>query len=242
MKKIILCALVAAALFSSCKDKSATAAAPAGTEGSSPAGQDKTTSKADYSYAFGMAIGTSLKQTGVAVDYSAFSKGMKDVLEDKKTKVTMEEANKQIQAAMSEAGTKLASDASAKEKKFLEENGKKQNVVTTASGLQYEVLKEGSGAKPQLTDTVKVDYVGTLQDGKTFDSSVERGEPAVFPLAQVIPGWQEGIQLMSVGSKYRFFIPSALAYGTQGAGGVIGPNATLIFEVDLLSIEPPAKK
>lgn len=240
MKKIVLFALVAASLFVACKDKAADSAA--GADAAASAEPAKKASKADYSYAFGMAIGTSLKQTGISLDYGAFTKGMKDVLEDKKTKVTMEEASDQIQTAVADAGEKLASDAADKEKKFLEENGKKDGVKTTDSGLQYEVLKEGTGSKPALTDTVKVDYVGTLQDGKTFDSSVERGEPAVFPLDQVIPGWQEGIQLMTVGSKYRLFIPSALAYGPQGAGGVIGPNATLIFEVDLLSIEAPAKQ
>jgi len=242
MKKIILCAFVAASLLVACKEDPAKAADKASSEKTTDTAKaaDKKTSKADYSYAFGMAIGTSIKQTGIILDYSSFTKGLKDTLENKKTKVTMEEASGQIQAAVAEAGEKMAADAAGKEKKFFEENGKKPNIKTTASGLQYEVLKEGTGAKPQLTDTVKVDYVGTLQDGKTFDSSVDRGEPAVFPLGQVIPGWQEGIQLMTVGSKYRLFIPSSLAYGPQGAGGVIGPNATLIFEVDLLSIEAPA--
>lgn len=122
-------------------------------------------------------------------------------------------------------------------KAFLDSNGRRQGVVTTPSGLQYEVLTEGKGDKPAATDTVTVHYTGTLLDGSVFDSSVERGEPATFPLSAVIPGWTEGVQLMSKGAKYRFYIPSDLAYGMQGTpGGPIGPNATLIFDVELLEI------
>ena len=120
--------------------------------------------------------------------------------------------------------------------KFLEENAKKEGVVTTASGLQYIVMTKGDGAMPKETDNVTVHYHGTLLDGTVFDSSVERGQPATFPLNGVIKGWTEGVQLMNVGSKFRFFIPSDLAYGERGAGGAIGPNATLIFEVELISI------
>ncbi|TFG79663.1 MAG: FKBP-type peptidyl-prolyl cis-trans isomerase, partial [Spirochaetales bacterium] len=117
---------------------------------------------------------------------------------------------------------------------------KKSGIRTTASGLQYEVLTEGTGTRPTSTDIVKVEYTGSFLDGNIFDSSALNGEPAVFPLDQVIDGWTEGIQLMTVGSKYRFFLPSALAYGLAGAGGIIPPNTALIFEVELLSIEPPA--
>jgi FKBP-type peptidyl-prolyl cis-trans isomerase len=125
-----------------------------------------------------------------------------------------------------------------KQKKFFKENANKPGVKTTASGLQYEVISEGTGARPAITDVVKVDYTGTLLDGTIFDSSVKRGEPATFPLNGVIPGWSEGLQLMTVGSKYKFYIPGKLAYGVQGqqqAG--IGPNETLVFEVELLGIE-----
>jgi FKBP-type peptidyl-prolyl cis-trans isomerase FklB len=122
-------------------------------------------------------------------------------------------------------------------KKFLEENAKKPGVKTTASGLQYEVLKDGSGAKPTLQSKVKVHYHGTLIDGKVFDSSVNRGEPITFPLNGVIQGWQEGVQLMPVGSKYRFYIPYNLAYGERGAGANIPPYSALIFDVELLAIE-----
>jgi len=142
-----------------------------------------------------------------------------------------------VQMAMMQAMEKRIAASASAEKDFLDKNSKKTGVKTTASGLQYEVLKEGTGAKPTASDTVKVDYVGTLVNGNKFDSSIDRGEPAVFPLENVIPGWTEGIQLMAVGSKYKLYIPSALAYGEEGAGGVIGPNETLVFEVDLLSIE-----
>lgn len=122
-------------------------------------------------------------------------------------------------------------------KKFLEENGKRSGVKTTASGLQYEVLKEGSGAKPVATDTVVVHYHGTTIEGKVFDSSVDRKEPATFAVNQVIPGWTEALQLMSVGSKYKIVVPSALAYGERGAGADIKPNSVLVFEVELLNIK-----
>jgi FKBP-type peptidyl-prolyl cis-trans isomerase len=122
-------------------------------------------------------------------------------------------------------------------KEFLEANGKKEGVTTTASGLQYKVIKAGTGAQPKATDTVKVHYKGTFLDGKTFDSSYDRGEPISFPLNRVIAGWTEGVQLMPLGSTYEFYIPSNLAYGERGAGGAIPPNATLIFVVELLGIE-----
>ena len=193
-------------------------------------------------YAFGVLIGTNLKSSGVKLDYDAFVNGMKDVMEKNAPKVDVATANQTIQAALTDAHVKLAQTNQAAETKFLADNGKKTGVKTTASGLEYEVITEGTGAKPKATDTVKVDYVGTLLDGSTFDSSIERKQPAVFPLAGVIPGWTEGIQLMPVGSKYKLYIPSKLAYGENGANGKIGPNSTLTFEVTLLSIEPPAKK
>jgi len=120
---------------------------------------------------------------------------------------------------------------------FLAENAKKPNIITTASGLQYEVLKKGEGAKPSATDNVTVHYKGTTIDGNEFDSSYSRGEPATFPLNRVIPGWTEGVQLMQEGAKYRFYIPSELAYGTHGAGRLIGPNSALIFDVELIKIQ-----
>ena len=126
--------------------------------------------------------------------------------------------------------------ALAKGEKFLEDNGKKEGVVTTASGLQYLILTPGTGKSPKATDTVRVHYSGTLLSGTEFDSSYKRKEPIDFPLNRVIPGWTEGVQLMSEGAKFRFFIPSRLAYGPRGAGRDIGPNETLIFEVELLKV------
>jgi len=201
-----------------------------------------TTSKADISYAFGVAVGASLKDTNVQIDYTQFVAGIKDYVEKDKPRITMEDAQKIIQDSILAAMKKKGEDNLAQETKFLAENGKKAGVTTTASGLQYEVLKQGTGPKPKETDTVKVDYVGTFIDGKEFDSSVKTGKPAVFPVGMVIPGWVEGIQLMNVGSKYKFYIPSALAYGDQGSQGAIAPNTMLIFEVELIDIEPPEAK
>jgi len=232
MKKLLGVAAIAILLFS-CQAKKPDAA-QTGAAAAAP-------SAADASYAFGVLIGNSLKSTAVTIDYNAFTKGMKDVASTKGPKVTLEQANETAQNAIAAASEVKAKADLAAEAKFLEENGKKAGVTTTASGLQYEVLTKGTGAMPTATDTVKVDYVGKLLDGSTFDSSKDRGEPAIIPLNQVIPGWAEGLQLMNVGSTYRLTIPSALAYGPQGASGVIPPNATIVFEVTLLSIEPPAK-
>ncbi|MFA6506327.1 MAG: FKBP-type peptidyl-prolyl cis-trans isomerase [Treponemataceae bacterium] len=233
MKKLILTALAVSFLLVSCKAK----AQEATKNDAKDSAVTKPASKKDVGYALGVAIGTSMKPTGIDFDYNAFLDGMKDALGKEKAKVSPEEANKTIQAALAQAMEKKAVASAAKEKDFFDKNGKKAGVKTTASGLQYEVITEGKGVKPIAANTVKVNYVGTLLDGKKFDSSIDRGEPAVFPLDKVIPGWTEGIQLMTVGSKYKLYIPSALAYGAEGAGGVIGPNETLTFEVELISIE-----
>ena len=227
MKKILVSLIVLAVLLASCQGGNPTA---------SPAAS-AVPSKADVSYAFGIAIGNSLAGTNVAVDYDAFLNGVKDVMDKKTTKVTAEQANTIIQTAITDAQTKLGETNAAKETEFLAANGKKDGIKTTESGLQYQVIKEGTGKKPLATDTVKVDYVGKLLDGTTFDSSIERKQPAVFQVGGVIPGWAEAVQLMPVGSKFKVWVPSNLAYGEQGAGGKIGPNATLEFEIDLLSIE-----
>jgi FKBP-type peptidyl-prolyl cis-trans isomerase len=191
----------------------------------------------DASYALGMLIGTSIKSTGIAIDPDAFLLGLKDYLAGKPTKFTNEQAQAAVQAAVQAAAEKKGAANLAEGKAFLEANRKKPGVLATASGLQYLVLTAGKGAKPKSSDTVTVNYEGKLLDGTVFDSSFSRNEPASFPLDGVIPGWTEGVQLMPVGSKYRFFVPSELAYGEQGAGGAIGPNAVLIFEVELLSID-----
>jgi len=227
MKKLIFAALIASAILLSCKGQDKPAE-----------GEEPKASKKDVSYAFGVAIGTSLKDAYVSLDYSSFLKGIKDVLDKDKPEIEMQKAQELIQTAVMEAQEKRNAENAEKEKTFLAENGKKDGVKTTESGLQYVVLTEGSGAKPKPTDTVKVHYTGTFTDGKTFDSSVERGEPAEFVVEEVIPGWVEALQLMPVGSKYKLFIPSGLAYGQEGASGVIPPFSTLVFEVELLSIEP----
>ena len=192
---------------------------------------------ADISYSLGMVIGTNLKTSGLEISPEVFMQGLKDVIAGKKTKFTDAEAQESIQAALAVAEAKKGADNMAAGTAFLEGNRKKAGIVTTASGLQYAVLTAGKGPKPKASDTVKVNYEGKLLNGSVFDSSYARNESATFPLDGVIRGWTEGVQLMPVGSKYRFFVPSDLAYGQQGAGGAIAPNSTLIFEIELLSIE-----
>lgn len=228
MTKLFLPLLLVGLLLASCK-----AGAPASKDAAAAP-----VSKSDVSYAFGLIVGKSLASTGVDIDSAAFMAAVKDILAKKTTRIKEADATGIIQTAITEAQTKLAERNKSKGDEFLAANGKKEGVKTTTSGLQYQVIKEGGGPKPQPTDTVKVDYIGTLLDGSTFDSSVERKEPAVFEVSQVIPGWAEAVQLMTVGSKYRVWIPSELAYGAQGAGDKVGPNSILIFEIDLLSIEP----
>jgi FKBP-type peptidyl-prolyl cis-trans isomerase len=192
----------------------------------------------DTSYAFGMYLGAQFHEGGLQLDlnYDEFMKGFKDSFEGKDTRITMDEAESLIQTASAEIMTRRAEENRQQEAAFLEGNGRKSGVITTASGLQYEVLVQGTGAKPSVADTVEVHYEGTFLDGTLFDSSYVRGEPAQMALDQIIPGWAEGIPLMSAGSTYRFFIPSKLAYGERGAGGAIPPNSMLIFKVELLSI------
>ena len=151
-------------------------------------------------------------------------------------KISEEEANTMVQKFFQEAGAREAQASLEEGNAFLEENGKREGVTTTESGLQYEVITEGEGEKPGATDRVRVHYHGTLIDGTVFDSSVDRGEPAVFGVNQVIKGWTEALQLMPLGAKWKVFIPAELAYGERGAGGDIGPNAALVFEVELLEI------
>lgn len=194
----------------------------------------------DVNYAFGILLGESLATTGLDFDLETLVLGLKDSLgKGGPARLTADQAKQIVSAALQDAQDQANQALIDKEATWLSNHKTLKGVVTTTSGLQYEVLKLGTGAKPILTDAVKVDYVGTLVDGTEFDNSVTRGEPAVFVLNQVIPAWTEGIQLMPVGSKFRFTIPSSLGYGSEGAGGVIPPFATLVFEVDLLSIEPP---
>ena len=199
------------------------------------------------SYVIGYNLGRTLKQNDVKANTDLIVKGLNaglaggpGMLTDAEMQSTMQDFQKQVmarqQAKQKEVGEKNKTEGAA----FLEKNKGRAGVKTTASGLQYEVLKEGTGANPKPTDTVTVNYKGTLMDGTTFDSSYDRGQPATFVLNQVIPGWTEGVQLMKPGAKYKFYIPASLGHGEQGAGGVIGPNAPLVFEVELLSVGQPA--
>lgn len=195
----------------------------------------------DTSYAFGVYLGESLKQTTVDIDVDSLMKGISDVLVKGSPTITIEDAQNAIQKALTDVAQKMADENLRKGSEFLAANGAKPGVVTTASGLQYLITKEGTGANPKATDTVKVHYVGTLLDGTTFDSSVARGEPVEFPLNRVIPGWTEGLQFMKVGGTAILYIPSELAYGPTGSGDSIGANETLVFEVELLAITTPAQ-
>ena len=201
--------------------------------------------KDKVSYSIGLDIGGTLKRQLIDVNEQMLNTGIQDGLSGKKALMTDEEVKATMaafqkdmmekqQAAKKAAGEKNKEEGT----KFLAENKSKEGVKTTASGLQYKVMKEGSGASPKETDTVKVNYRGTTIDGTEFDSSYKRGEPASFPVNRVIKGWTEGLQLMKVGSKYQFFVPSDLAYAERGAGSDIGPNAMLIFDVELLGITP----
>lgn len=189
------------------------------------------------SYAWGMALGQQLRAMGVSnLDKEEFDEGVHAAFDGKETKISPEEANKLIQEYLQELTEKKAAEIKSVGEKFLAENKKKENVKETASGLQYIVDKEGTGAQPTATDEVTVHYTGKLLDGTVFDSSVNRGEPATFPLNRVIPGWTEGVQLMKEGAKYTFFIPSDLAYGPQGVPNAIPPHSTLIFDVELIKV------
>lgn len=197
------------------------------------------------SYALGLSMGNNFRASGInEINVQDFADGVAAVFYGAQPKMTYDEAKAEIQAyftelekkqqaAAAEAGKKNLADGEA----FLAENGKRAEVKTTATGLQYEILTEGTGATPASTDQVEVHYTGKLLDGTVFDSSVDRGIPATFGVTQVIPGWVEALQMMKAGSKWRLFIPSNLAYGPNGApGSPIGPNSTLIFDVELLKV------
>ncbi len=196
------------------------------------------------SYALGLSMGNNFKASGISeINVEDFADGVAAVFYGSQPKMTYDEAKEVIrqyftamEARQKEEAAKLAEINEKAGKDFLEENGKRVEVKTLPSGLQYEVLKEGDGAQPTASDQVEVHYTGKLIDGTVFDSSEERGTPATFGVTQVIPGWVEALQLMKAGSRWRLFIPSQLAYGPNGAGGVIGPNATLIFDVELLKV------
>jgi len=210
------------------------------------------TRKEKFSYALGMNIGTGysqgLKKQSVDVDWNLIAQGMKDAAAGSKTRLTQDEAKAvlnevqtEIQKQQQEKTQQAASANKTEGEAFLAANKSKDGVVTLPSGLQYKILTAGTGPKPTASDSVKCNYKGTLIDGKEFDSSYKRGQPATFAVGQVIKGWTEALELMPVGSKWQIFVPSSLGYGERGAGAEIGPNATLIFEVELLSIEEKKK-
>jgi FKBP-type peptidyl-prolyl cis-trans isomerase FklB len=206
------------------------------------------TEKDKFSYALGMNLGTSLHKQSVPIDPVILERGLKDALAGK-TQMTEEEAKAAIMAVQTEMRKKMEESRQAAggvNKKegdaFLVANKTKEGVVTLPSGLEYKILKEGTGPKPTATDSVVCNYRGTLIDGKEFDSSYKRGQPATFPVNGVIKGWTEALQLMPVGSKWQLFVPADLAYGDRGAGADIGPGATLIFEVELMSIQDKSQE
>jgi FKBP-type peptidyl-prolyl cis-trans isomerase FklB len=228
-------------------------AAPAAKSSQAPAAktstsQTLTTQKDKFSYVIGMNLGTSLRKQGVAVNSDLIARGLRDSLAGGKTLLTEEEARtimmqvqtefrKQQQEKMQQLGEVNKKEGAT----FLAANKAKQDVVTLPSGLQYKILQAGTGPKPTAADTVTVNYRGTLINGTEFDSSYKHGQPATFPVTGVIKGWTEALQLMPVGSKWQLFIPADLAYGDRTASADIAPNATLIFEVELLSIKAPDK-
>lgn len=196
------------------------------------------------SYALGLSMGNNFRASGInEINVQDFADGVAAVFYGSQPKMTYDEAKEEIrkyfeamEARQREEAAKMGEVNQKAGEAFLAENGKRAEVKTTESGLQYEVIKEGDGPVPTAADQVEVHYTGKLIDGTVFDSSVERGAPATFGVTQVIPGWVEALQLMKAGSKWRLFIPSQLAYGPQGAGNVIGPNSTLIFDVELLRV------
>jgi len=237
-KMLMLAVLAATSLTVGCAKKDAEAAAAAT--------GDLTSDAQKFGYSIGIDLGKSLQPVKDDVDIAALKAGLDDAVNDRTPKLddaAREQIKitvaKQLQEKQVAERQKQSDTAKTEGEKFLAENAKKEGVKTTASGLQYEVITEGKGAHPKASDTVTVHYKGTLLNGEEFDSSYSRNQPVTFPLANVIPGWTEGVQLMTPASKYKFYIPSALGYGERGAGVKIGPNETLVFEVELLSIGEP---
>jgi FKBP-type peptidyl-prolyl cis-trans isomerase len=195
------------------------------------------------SYALGMNVGESLVELPTKLNPDMLAQGIRDILTKNPPALQKEEYvavmkafQAKVQAVEQSASKEISQQNTAEEVAFMKSNKDAKGVITTASGLQYTVIKEGSGAKPVVNDTVRVHYAGSLLNGKEFDSSIKRGEPAEFGVTQVIKGWTEALQLMNVGSKYRLFVPSKLAYGERGAGQAIGPCSMLIFDVELIAI------
>ncbi|OGP33117.1 MAG: hypothetical protein A2X88_09450 [Deltaproteobacteria bacterium GWC2_65_14] len=218
-------------------------AATAGAEGT-PQGKELQEKKERVSYSIGMDIGRNLKQQPFEVDPDLLAQGVRDAFAGGKTLLTPEEARqtladlqKELMEKQQEQVRRIMEKNRKEGEEFLAANKKKKGVVTLPSGLQYKVLKAGSGSSPKLTDTVETNYRGTLIDGTEFDSSYQRGETATFPVSGIIEGWKEALQKMKVGDKWQLFVPAELAYGERGAGREIGPNQALIFEIELLGIK-----
>ncbi|WP_101758776.1 FKBP-type peptidyl-prolyl cis-trans isomerase [Oceanicoccus sp. KOV_DT_Chl] len=237
-RNLILAAAISAAVSATlvgCNEEQAAAPAPTTLD----------TAEQRVSYGMGIGLGQRIKQETFTIDVDAFSQGVKDAVAGGEQLMTQEEIMQEMQlfqerqmAEQQAEMDKVAEQNKADGDAFLAENGAKEGVTTTESGLQYKVITAGTGAKPSAEDTVEVHYAGTLIDGTEFDSSYKRGSTVSFPVGGVIPGWTEALQLMPVGSKWQLFIPSALAYGPGGTGGgPIGPNATLIFDVELIAIQ-----
>ncbi len=246
MKKQLLISVIAASVaLSACKDDKKEAAAK-GTEAKS--GLETTIQK--VSYGIGLNIASNFKKQNITLDMTAFNRGMADgstdkapALDQQAIMTAMQEFQKEMMEKQAAEATKAADTNKTEATKYLADNAKKEGVVTTASGLQYKVITKGAGdKKPTADDTVVVHYKGTLLNGEEFDSSYSRNEPATFGVGNVIPGWTEALQLMSVGDKLELVIPAELAYGAGGAGQKIGPNAALKFEVELLEIKAPGAR
>jgi len=206
------------------------------------------TQKEKTSYVIGVDIGKTLQKGGLEINADLLARGIRDglaggklLMNEQEIKETLAAFQQEMTVKQTEARKQLAEKNKKEGENFLAANGKKPGVTTLPSGLQYKVLRNGKGKKPQTQDIVKVHYRGTLINGTEFDSSYRRGQPASFPVNRIIPGWTEALQLMEEGAKWQIFIPSQLAYGERGAGGNIGPNATLIFEVELLEVEKGKK-
>jgi FKBP-type peptidyl-prolyl cis-trans isomerase FklB len=203
-----------------------------------------TTDEQKFGYAIGLQIGQGLLQQGAQVDVDALTLAIKDMLAKKEPRLSQDELQKVVQKQkekLAKTRKESAEKNLAASKAFLEENKKKEGVKTLPSGLQYKVITEGKGEKPKATDTVSVHYRGTLINGAEFDSSYKSGNPVTFQVGNVIKGWQEALPLMPAGSKWQVFIPPDLAYGDQGAGGAIGPNEALLFDIELLAVNPESK-
>jgi FKBP-type peptidyl-prolyl cis-trans isomerase len=238
-----LALLLAVLTLSACEQQQATNETADGATSESEVVLDTTEERLSYGIAFG--LGQRLKSDGVPLDVAAFSVGLADAFADAEARLSEEEIGRELQAFQQQQTNQrqqeveaIAGSNQAEGEKFLTDNATMDGVIVLESGLQYKILSAGDGAIPGPDDTVEVHYRGTLIDGTEFDSSYARGETVSFGVGQVIPGWTEALQIMPVGSKWQLFIPSELAYGAGGAGASIGPNATLLFDVELISIKP----